>query len=180
MGATPHVARSGATGHRGSATVAPPPPRVRPQPAQAQACRAVVRLDEDRRRPAQAPASRWTTRRLGLHLRHRGLQHRPLAPPATRDGSRLTVAPAVPPPARPSPTTRRCRKSPEPKPVLLQQPARAECYSNGVDVTVSARDPPHGPFVVALWPIARAVARWPQTKEAGVCDALAIASLDAW
>ena len=45
-----------------------------------------LRLDEDRRRPAQAAAPRRPAGHLDLHLHRRGLQHRPAAPLAAGDG----------------------------------------------------------------------------------------------
>ena len=60
------------------------PSRLRDQSAETETRRARLRLDENDRRPAEAPPPRRAAGDLDLHLHRRGLQHRPDAPVAGR------------------------------------------------------------------------------------------------
>src|ERR1700688_4312496 len=67
-----------------------PPPRLCLEPADPQAHRGELRLDQDRRGPRPAETARGGADRMGIHVRRRSLQSCPPAQ-ATGGGHRMTL-----------------------------------------------------------------------------------------
>ncbi len=88
MGVTPHVAQYPDTdrARQRDRRAHDAASRLRDQPTETETRRASLRLDEDRRPVAQAPSSRWSARRLDLHLPCGGLQPGPAATTARPAG----------------------------------------------------------------------------------------------